>query len=231
MRQIVPFWMWTSRNVVTQVQNMWLNPKPYLVYNSFKRNFEDKDSDNVVSKSWRELGAFKLPFGKDLYAQPDLGFTKVQQQLEMAKNPSRFLSDISPLLRVPAELALNTKVYNQRKFKDEPVEVSGVGLSSAVQPLAQLLGMGQTNARGQRFIDEKALYALTAMLPPFSIADRLIPSTGSEAGGLDANALAGFFGSPVKQLTPKMEQNEMLRRLFEIQKISSKNQAVNNPQG
>ena len=231
MRQIVPFWMWTSRNVVTQVQNMWLNPKPYLVYNSFKRNFEDKDSDNVVSKSWRELGAFKLPFGKDLYAQPDLGFTKVQQQLEMAKNPSRFLSDISPLLRVPAELALNTKVYNQRKFKDEPVEVSGVGLSSAVQPLAQLLGMGQTNARGQRFIDEKALYALTAMLPPLSIADRLIPSTGSEAGGLDANALAGFFGSPVKQLTPKMEQNEMLRRLFEIQKISSKNQAVNNPQG
>jgi len=231
MRQIVPFWMWTSRNVVTQVQNMWLNPKPYLVYNSFKRNFEDKDSDNVVSKSWRELGAFKLPFGKDLYAQPDLGFTKVQQQLEMAKNPSRFLSEISPLLRVPAELALNTKVYNQRKFKDEPVEVSGVGLASAVQPLAQLLGMGQSNARGQKFIDEKALYALTAMLPPLSIADRLIPSTGSEAGGLDANALAGFFGSPIKQLTPKMEQNEMLRRLFEIQKISSKNQAVNNPQG
>jgi hypothetical protein len=231
MRQIVPFWMWSSRNVVTQVQNMWTNPKPYLMYNSFVRNFRDKDDDNAVSESWRELQAFKLPFGSDLYAMPDLGFTRVQQQMEMAKTPQRFLADVSPLVRIPAELIAGKQFYNDREFKDSPKQVEGMGPASLLQPLAQMLGMGETNAQGQKFINEKLLYALTAGVPPLSIADRMMPSTGANAGGFDANTLAGFLGSPVKQLKPQMEKNELLRRLFEIQDVASRTNAVNNPQG
>lgn len=231
MRQIVPFWMWTSRNVVTQVQNMWTNPKPYQMYNSFVRNFRDKDDDNAVSKSWRDLQAFKLPFGKDLYAMPDLGFTRIQQQMELAKTPTKFLSDVSPLVRVPAELIAGKQFYNNREFKKAPTQVEGMGPASLLQPLAQMLGMGETNAQGQKFINEKLLYALTATVPPLSIADRMMPSTGANAGGFDANTLAGFLGSPVKRLTPQMEKNELLRRLFEIQDVASRTNAVNNPQG
>lgn len=231
MRQIVPFWMWTSRNVVTQIQNMWTNPKPYQMYNSFVRNFRDKDDDNAVSKSWRDLQAFKLPFGKDLYAMPDLGFTRIQQQMELAKTPTKFLSDVSPLVRVPAELIAGKQFYNNREFKKTPTQVEGVGPASLLQPLAQMLGMGETNAQGQKFINEKLLYALTATVPPLSIADRMMPSTGANAGGFDANTLAGFLGSPVKRLTPQMEKNELLRRLFEIQDVASRTNAVNNPQG
>jgi hypothetical protein len=231
MRQIVPFWMWTSRNVVTQVQNMWTNPKPYLMYNSFVRNFRDKDDDNAVSKSWRDLQAFKLPFGKDLYAMPDLGFTRIQQQMEFAKTPTKFLSDVSPLIRVPVELVSGKQFYNNREFKQAPTQVEGTGPASLLQPLAQLLGMGETNAQGQKFIDEKLLYALTATVPPLSIADRMMPSTGANAGGFDANTLAGFLGSPVKQLSPRAQKNELLRRLFEIQDVASRTDAVNNPQG
>lgn len=231
MRQIVPFWMWTSRNVVTQVQNMWTNPKPYQMYNSFVRNFRDKDDDNAVSKSWRDLQAFKLPFGKDLYAMPDLGFTRIQQQMELAKTPTKFLSDVSPLVRVPAELIAGKQFYNNREFKKAPTQVEGMGPASLLQPLAQMLGMGETNAQGQKFINEKLLYALTATVPPLSIADRMMPSTGANAGGFDANTLAGFLGSPIKQLTPQAQRNELLRRLFEIQDVASRTNAVNNPQG
>ena len=231
MRQIVPFWMWTSRNVVTQVQNMWTNPKPYQMYNSFVRNFRDKDDDNAVSKSWRDLQAFKLPFGKDLYAMPDLGFTRIQQQMELAKTPAKFLSDVSPLVRVPAELIAGKQFYNNREFKKAPAQVEGMGPASLLQPLAQMLGMGETNAQGQKFINEKLLYALTATVPPLSIADRMMPSTGANAGGFDANTFAGFLGSPIKQLTPQAQRNELLRRLFEIQDVASRTNAVNNPQG
>jgi len=229
MRQIVPFWMWTSRNVVTQVQNMWTNPKPYLVYNSFVRNFRDKDDDNAVSKSWRDLQAFKLPFGKDLYAMPDLGFTRVQQQLAMAQDPTKFLADVSPLIRVPGEFIAGKQFYNNREFKDAPVQVEGFGLGSVLQPLAQMVGRGQTNQQGQRFIDDKLLYALTALIPPASIAERMMPSTGADAGGFNANALAGFLGSPVKQFTPQMEKNELLRRLFEIQDTAAKTKLEGRP--
>ena len=231
MRQIVPFWMWTSRNVVTQVQNMWTNPKPYQVYNSFVRNFRDKDDDNAAPKSWRDLQAFKLPFGKDLYAMPDLGFTRIQQQLETAKTPQKFLSDISPLVRVPVELVSGKQFYNNKEFKDAPTQVEGMGVARGLQPLAQMLGLGETNAQGQKFINEKLLYALTAMIPPASIADRLMPSTGASAGEFSMNTLQGFLGSPVKQLTPQLEKNELLRRLFEIQDVASRTNAVNNPQG
>jgi hypothetical protein len=91
--------------------------------------------------------------------------------------------------------------------------------------------MGETNAQGQKFIDEKLLYALTGAIPPLSIADRLMPSTGVNAGGFDGNTLAGFLGSPVKRLSPQAQRNELLRRLFEIQDVASRTDAVNNPQG
>jgi hypothetical protein len=58
-----------------------------------------------------------------------------------------------------------------------------------------------------------------------------MPSTGANAGGFDANTLAGFLGSPVKQLSPRAQKNELLRRLFEIQDVASRTDAVNNPQG
>jgi len=230
LRQVIPFWMWTSRNVVTQVQNMWTNPKPYLIYNSFVRNFRDQDDNRPVSKAWRELQTFKLPFGKDLYAMPDLGFLRVQQQLELAKTPTRFLGDISPAIRMPFETVIAGKqFYNERPFKKTPIQVEGAGLGSALQPLAQLIGMGETNQQGQRFINEKLLYALTSLLPPASIAERLMPSTGSNAGGFNRNTLAGLFGVPIKQHTPEMEKNELLRRLFEIQDAASRVNALNNP--
>ncbi len=43
MRQIVPFWTWTSRNLPLQLVNIWANPRPYRIYTSFKNNLEDRD--------------------------------------------------------------------------------------------------------------------------------------------------------------------------------------------
>ena len=162
---------------------------------------------------------------------PVLVFTRIQQQLETAKTPQKFLSDISPLVRVPVELVSGKQFYNDREFKDAPTQVEGMGVARGLQPLAQMLGLGETNAQGQKFINEKLLYALTAMIPPASIADRLMPSTGASAGEFSMNTLQGLLGSPVKQLTPQLEKNELLRRLFEIQDVASRTNAVNNPQG
>jgi len=228
MRQIVPFWMWTSRNVVTQLQNMWLNPRPYAVYNSFVRNFRDKDDQNAVSKSWRDLGAFKLPFGKDLYAIPDFAYPAYLSRVAGASEPSRFLSELTPVARVPAELISGKQFYTGRPFKEAPVQVEGVGFTSALQPLAQLLGQGQTNAQGQKFINEKFAYGVREAVPQFGILDRIFRTTGKNAGDINENAIRSFVGSPIKRLTPEMQQAELLRRLFDIQKAAQKNQGIPN---
>ena len=228
MRQIVPFWMWTSRNVVTQLQNMWLNPRPYAVYNSFVRNFRDKDDQNAVSKSWRDLGAFKLPFGKDLYAIPDFGYPSYLSRVAGANEPSRFLSELTPVARVPAELIAGKQFYTGRPFKEAPVEVEGAGFTSALQPLAQLLGQGQTNAQGQKFINEKFAYGVREAVPQFGILDRIFQTTGKNAGDINENAIRSFVGSPIKRLTPEMQQSELLRRLFDIREAATKNQGIPN---
>lgn len=201
MRQIVPFWMWSSRNVVTQVQNMWMNPKPYQIYMSIRRNIRDDEPSNPeIPSYWRELGAFKLPFGRDLYAMPDLGFNRIEQQLSLAQEPSRLLGDVSPVLRLPLEMFARKQFYSGAPVPQE-VPVSGFGPGSVLQPLAQALGEGRTGSEGTRYIDPMILNVVRNMLPPVSVAERLTPSTGVEAGSLSLNALLGLFGIPVKQQT------------------------------
>ena len=216
MRQIVPFWMWTSRNTVTQLQNMWMNPRAFAKYESFKRNFSGKD-DEGVPRGWVELGAMKLPFGKDLYVMPDIGYNRIGQQYEMLKNPSRFLADLNPAARVPVELAFNKQLYQGRPISDGTAQqVSGFGPASLLQPIARAVGFGENNAQGDRFIDPKFSYAATGLFPPIGTANRLIPSDSGGGTSGSKNAFAGFFGSPVKALKPEAQRSEMLRRLYEI---------------
>lgn len=216
MRQIVPFWMWTSRNTVTQLQNMWMNPRAFAKYESFKRNFSGKD-DEGVPRGWVELGATKLPFGKDLYILPDIGYNRIGQQFEMLKNPSRFLADLNPAVRVPAELAFNKQLYQGRPISDGTAQqVSGFGPASLVQPIARAMGFGENNAQGDRFIDPRFTYTAAGLFPPFGTANRVIPSDTGGSTSNAKNAFAGFMGSPVKSLKPEAQRSEMLRRLYEI---------------
>lgn len=118
MRQFVPFWIWTSRNLPLQLQNMWLNPKPYQIYNSVVRNLRDKETEQEQPLPiWlQQINAFRIP-GLPLYAAPDLGFTRVQQQLEQLAMPKKFGSNLNPLLRVPIEQTLGQNLFNDEKLE------------------------------------------------------------------------------------------------------------------
>jgi len=211
MRQIVPFWMWTSRNLPMQVQNIWLNPRAYQIYGSIKRNLREED-DNVAVPQWmQEIGAFKLPFGDNLYATPDFGFNRIGAQVQEFKDPTRLLSNLNPLLRLPIELAGGRQLYSNRPFSDTPVQVEG-GISSAVQPLLEALGYGQTGPTGKKFVDDRAYYALRNLLPFLATAERLNPSIPTFQQRGTGNQWLGFIGAPVRQVTGQMQASERTRR-------------------
>ena len=134
MRQIVPFWLWTSRNLTMQIQNMWLNPRPYLIYESFKRNFED--SETSVPPFVREMGGFRLPFGQGMYLMPDLGFNRVEKDLQAFINPKEFLNKANPLIKIPAEQALGENVFTGTEFKTPQDRLAAI-LRSAAPPVGQ----------------------------------------------------------------------------------------------
>ena len=118
MKQFVPFWIWTSRNLPLQLQNMWLNPKPYAIYNSFVRNVRDKESEQrtPLPSFLQEVEAFQLP-GMGAYAAPDLNFTRVQQQLSQFGNPKKLGTNLNPLFRIPTEQVIGQNLYNDKAIE------------------------------------------------------------------------------------------------------------------
>ncbi len=231
LRQIIPFWMWTSRNLPMQVQNIWLNPKAYQAYGNFKRNFmEDREEKEVVPVWMRDMGAWKLPFGQNLYATPDFGFSRIKSDVNQLQDPARLLSNVNPLLRLPVELIGDRQLFSNRRFSTTPVEMESFP-GTALQPLMQLLGYGETNTRGQKFVDDKAYYALRNLLPLLGRAESLTPSIPTDPAAATSNSLLGFLGAPVKEVSQKMQDSELKRRQFELQNLVKNYKAVNNPQG
>lgn len=138
LKQFVPFWIWTSRNLPLQLQNMWLNPKPYAIYNSFVRNIRDKESEKrkPLPSFLQEVEAFQLP-GMDVYAAPDLNFTRVQQQLAQLGNPKKLGTNLNPLFRIPTEQVIGQNLYN-----DKAIETAQDRLINALQGLVVPVATG-----------------------------------------------------------------------------------------
>jgi hypothetical protein len=224
MRQIVPFWMWTSRNLPMQLGNMWLNPKAYAIYNNIKRNISADEEGDVIPQWMTEIGAFKLPFGNNLYATADFGFNRVGQQVQELADPTRFLANVNPLLRVPVELMGGRQLYSNRQFSDKPVEVEG-GAGALLQPFLAAAGYGESRD-GKNFVDDKAFYALRNLIPFLGTAERLTPSIDTYQQRGYVNPLLGFLGVPGRQVKEQEMLSELKRRNANINKIVSKEKAL-----
>ena len=231
LRQIIPFWMWTSRNLPMQIQNIWLNPKAYQAYGNFKRNFmEDKEGQEVIPVWMQEMGAWKLPFGQNLYATPDFGFNRLKSDVNMLQDPARLLSNVNPLVRLPVELMGEKQLFSNKRFSQTPTEVQSFP-GTAIQPLMQLLGYGETGPGGQKFVNDKAYYALRNLIPLLSRAESISPSMPTDPSAATSNPLLGLLGVPVREVSQKMQDNELRRRQFELQELLKNFKATNNPEG
>lgn len=217
MRSIVPFWMWTSRNLPLTIQNIYMNPRPYQWYQSVRRNIEDQEKTEGLPLYMREAGGFALA-GTNLAATPDLGFNRLQADVNMLTDPTRFAANINPLLRVPAETMLaNKSFFRNREFNREPIAVEGpVGTLASL--LGQPIGAG-SSVGGQRFVDEKLLYALGNLVPTLNQVERFVPSQEYYQQRGSTNPLLGYLGAPVREVTPQMRASEQRRILAELQKL------------
>ena len=151
MRQIVPFWLWTSRNLTMQIQNMWLNPRPYLIYESFKRNFAD--TETPFPPFVEEMGGFRLPFGTGMYLMPDLGFNRIGKDLQAFVDPMEFLNKANPLIKIPAEQAMGASAFTGTEFKTPQDRLAAI-LRAGVPPVGQ----------GERLFGKEGLSQLNAWL-------------------------------------------------------------------
>jgi hypothetical protein len=218
MRTIIPFWMWTSRNLPLTIQNIYMNPRPYQFYQNLRRNIEDEEKTSKLPKYMREAGGFGLA-GTDFAATPDLGFNRMQADVNMLTSPTRFAANITPALRLPAELLANKSFFRNSEFRQQPTQVDG-----PVGNLAALLGapLGMSSRQGgKQFVDERVLYGLTNAAPLLAQAERFLPSQEYYQQRGSTNPLLGYFGAPVRQVTPDMKASEQRRLVAELRKLTA----------
>lgn len=217
IQNIVPFWMWMSRNLPLQLINQWQNPRAYAMYGSMMRNIGLNDDEDIVPSWLKESGAAKV--AENWYLAPDLGFNRLKEQTAEMADPIRMLSYVNPILRVPLELTGDRKFYNSVPFRDKPQEVTGGPAQPLIELLLGLAGQTQRTATGETVTSDKANYALMNLLPTLSQAERLVPATeGYQSRQL--GSWLSYAGVPLRQVTPQMRESEMARREAQIRELA-----------
>ena len=198
LKKIIPFWIFTKNNILTQAVNMWTSPQPYLKYESFKRNFRDAPPDNSDLNYVTRGGGWKLPFGGgEWYIAPDLGFNRVKADLTDMLQVGGLLEKTNPIIKTLGEQAIG-KTTKGREFGSD-VAVDNSGILGALQPILQKIGLGGTTAEGTSGINDRFLTALTQQLPTLNYAERLFPSKTQQMPDVRLNAALGFAGLPIKR--------------------------------
>ena len=218
VKSVIPFWMWTSRSFPLIVESSWANPRAYALWNNFTRNMTDQEGMEDQSRPYYLRSSFKLPFGRNIYGNPDFGFQRQEEAFASLTDPRSILAGMTPVLRAPLEAALNQQfrtggqVYSPyyQEGTREQLEyilknVSGVG--SAAQRVANL-APGLLNI---------------AQLPGAAGALEQAPGVGRYIGAPEfvereqgpqtteasLQALARFFGLPFYNLQPFQQESAL----------------------
>ena len=212
MREIIPFWTWMSRNLPLQIMNRWANPKPYMIYEHFVHNFSQPESDGNLVPSYLK-GA--VNFGGGNVFAPDLPHLSADKTIRDIQDPRRLLSMVNPGVRIPMEMLTNQNTFTNKPFKNDYVKLDGA--LSAVQPLLELMGQVEHDARGNPVARSKAVYALQGMIPMLGQAERVMSSPGG---------LSSFFGSPMKNISQSQSDAEAYNRLQALQRLQQQQKNI-----
>lgn len=217
VRSIVPFWMWMSRNLPLQIENMWMAPGAYQKYLSFRRNLQDKEGESPFMPDYlREQGSFKLPFGDNLYLNPQLGFPGANSPNPLQQAASgdvyEILSGLTPALRVPIELEINKQL-----FSGAPITKESLSDKENTQRWRQYLYSQLLSPAG---LLGRYLSAIPGDEPKW-----LQSITGSKLDR-ELNTTLSLLGSPGFKLRSIEERNEIMRRYYLLQ--DKKNRALQN---
>jgi hypothetical protein len=223
-RQVFPFWTFMSRNLPLQVTQMWTKPRAYARFNTLIRNIRTDDEETgVVPDYFTEGGGFRLPFnipGVGQWARPDLGFSRVEEDVERLGDPIRFLADSNPLIKAAVENFAGKQLYKDIPLDDESY-VPLQGWQQAILPLLLATGQAEQGPNGY-VITPKTEYILDQVNPFGGLFNRYY-GEGSRNEGKAIKNLLGATGIPallsgggyVRDLTPEVQASQRRREQFE----------------
>lgn len=236
-RQVFPFWTFMSRNLPLQFTQIWSKPRSYQRFNAIVRNIRtDDEEQGVVPGYFTEGGGFRLPgllataAGAE-WARPDLGFSRLDEDVDRLSDPVRFLADANPLIKAAVENFAGKQLYKDIPLDDEsfvPVE----GWQRALIPLLLATGQAEQGPNGV-VITPKTEYLLDQLAPQGGLLNRYA-GEGSRNEGDALRNLYSFTGLPAllslggytRELTPDKQAGELYRRRIEQREALDRLRAI-----
>lgn len=228
-KTVVPFWIWMSRNLPLQFQEMWYNPKLYKQYQEFRRSIEDENGNNRLIPDYLEKsGAFKTFFGKNIYARPDFGIPSVGG-MPGTGSPSPLQTGVSDwrsiVSAIPA-LSLGSSLLGTDPRYGSPLREEGQGFFApdVLKSIGTQLG-GPVNAAGRAIEGAPYIGAYSDWGVANPLRDALGiagPTTGSgyarENTQTEAwqRALASWLGIPLTTVGPDQEISALYDQLARL---------------
>ena len=227
MKQVVPFWLWTSRNIPLQVSQMMTRPKAYIQYERLKREFPV--NSELMVPSWIQKSG-PLGVAANMVLTPDLPQVRLADNLKQIATPSGLIGQMTPLLRVPAELWLGKQVALDIPFGDKR---SAAGVEKAVGRVLNSLTGTQwaevDDATGKVMIDPRVTYVIENAAPILAQAFRL---SGGKLGGKDTleerwvGSVLSWFGVPLRTVGEQQQRSEAIRRQYNLGDLEKELKAI-----
>ena len=219
----VPFWIWTTRNIPTQLANQFMRPQAYAVWENIQESLPI-DGDLALPgwmQDYEPLGVVALGGPSSVVLRPDLPHQRLGTALESITNPKKLAGMMYPLYKVPIEMLAGKQLGIDTGPFPEFQEAKGIDRALA-EILARTPGLTGETRKGRnkpREISGRASYAAGQFLPLIANLQRL---SGGALGGKESygkrtlSAWLNFFGIPYEQVGETQERAERLRRQFDI---------------
>lgn len=228
LKQWIPFWIWTSRNVPLQMVQQWSNP---MVYENYRKLAEASPvGDDIMVPKWiADWNPIALggPNGEggQWVLTPDLPNVRLEQQLKQIGTVKGLIGQATPIVKVPIELIagkqLGIDVGPFQKLDQNTEAATGFD-KYIFAPLAKIMGGDDwvsKNADGETTLDPRVAYVFQNAFPTLAQLNRV---TGGQTGGKSSykerelgNRL-NWFGIPVRYVGPKQQESEAMSRQIEV---------------
>lgn len=225
-KQLIPFWIWSSRNVPLQIQQILSRPKAYYEYERFASlnpvRLDDPTTPEIegmiLPKYIRENNP--MAWGARTVFSPDLPFKRLVAQAQMFAEPSRLLSQSTPWIKVPAEVwLLKKQAFTGQPFKDAPA----AGYEKILAQIIDRLG-GEGVVRYDQKTEELMMpmwiqYSIESYIPILAQINRV---SGGRTGGKETlnerqlTSIMSWLGLPVKKVGDVQSSKELISQQFEL---------------
>lgn len=217
-KYLIPFWVWTSRNLPLQLTEQILRPRYYAAYNNIKER--NPASADILMPQWiQEIGPIGLGGNKVL--TPDMPMNRLSSTLAQFATPNRLIGQMSPIFKVPIEtIVADKQLAMDIPFTDKYEEAKGMDkLVAGAGALLGFDGLGRRNAEGVLEVNPKVTYSIGNALPTIAALQRI---TGGQLGGKptyqerQVSNIANFLGIPYREIGPRQQRGEAINRQFKI---------------